>query len=97
MTALDRLQKWYAAQCNGEWEHQYGIEIGTLDNPGWLLKIDLADTRAEARTLALEKIERSGTDWIHYWVENRKFNAACGAGNLAEAIDLFCDWFETPR
>jgi hypothetical protein len=29
------LQRWYTAQCDGGWEHHYGITIGTLDNPGW--------------------------------------------------------------
>ena len=33
--ALYLLQRWYVAQCDGEWEHAYGVEIGTLDNPGW--------------------------------------------------------------
>jgi hypothetical protein len=42
--ALYLLQRWYVAQCNGEWEHSYGIEIGTLDNPGWSLRVDLKDT-----------------------------------------------------
>ncbi|GHB54781.1 hypothetical protein GCM10010331_48120 [Streptomyces xanthochromogenes] len=32
---LDRLQSWYSAQCNGDWEHEWGIKIDTLDNPGW--------------------------------------------------------------
>jgi hypothetical protein len=25
--ALDRLQAWYADQCDGDWEHDEGIEI----------------------------------------------------------------------
>ncbi|MGK7942612.1 MAG: Imm53 family immunity protein [Crocosphaera sp.] len=24
------LQDWYTSQCNGEWEHTYGIDIKTL-------------------------------------------------------------------
>lgn len=31
---LERLERWYAAQCNGDWEHTYGVKIGYLDNPG---------------------------------------------------------------
>jgi hypothetical protein len=33
---LNELQVWYGAQCNGSWEHTYGIKIETLDNPGWM-------------------------------------------------------------
>ena len=41
MHQIEQLQAWYAAQCNGKWEHTYGIAIGTLDNPGWSLSVDL--------------------------------------------------------
>jgi Immunity protein 53 len=44
MNALQRLQDWYSAQCDGDWEHQQGVRIESLDNPGWALDIDLADT-----------------------------------------------------
>ncbi|MGL4464545.1 MAG: Imm53 family immunity protein [Planctomycetia bacterium] len=27
MDTLARLQDWYAAQCDGDWEHQQGIRI----------------------------------------------------------------------
>ena len=28
-------QQWYQSKCDGTWEHMYGVEIDTLDNPGW--------------------------------------------------------------
>ena len=27
------LQSWYQSQCDGDWEHEFGIRIETLDNP----------------------------------------------------------------
>jgi hypothetical protein len=94
MTALQRLEKWYSSQCNGDWEHQHGIDIGTLDNPGWRITIDLRGTRGENKNLDRVKLERTANDWLQYWVEDRKFNAACGSENLSEAIDIFCEWFD---
>jgi len=44
MNALQQLQDWYFAQCNGDWEHRYGVTISTLDNPGWTLEVDLTNT-----------------------------------------------------
>jgi hypothetical protein len=41
---LIELRAWYLAQCDDEWEHAYGINIETLDNPGWSIRIDLVDT-----------------------------------------------------
>src|SRR5262245_45197449 len=40
---LERLQRWYDSRCDGRWEHDYGIEIETCDNPGWLVRIDLPE------------------------------------------------------
>jgi Immunity protein 53 len=44
------LQKWYQSQCNGDWEHSYGITIQTLDNPGWSLFVNLDGTMMEERS-----------------------------------------------
>jgi hypothetical protein len=96
MTSLEQLEKWYSSHCNGDWEHQYGIKISTLDNPGWRITIDLTGTKGENKILDRMKLEMTGNDWLQYWVENRKFNAACGPKNLSETIDIFCEWFDRP-
>ncbi len=28
------LLNWFYKQCEGDWEHENGVEIGTIDNPG---------------------------------------------------------------
>ena len=97
MDSISLLQEWYSAQCNGDWEHQWGIKIGTLDNPGWTLEIDLIGTHSEHRTLEQNTIERSEQDWIVYWVAEKKFKAAMGPRNLGEAIQIFHNWYEEPN
>src|SRR5262249_14404082 len=57
------LQAWYATQCNGEWEHGYGLEIETIDNPGWSVKIDLNGTSLTDRHYERQAIHRSEHDW----------------------------------
>lgn len=42
--SIKLLQNWYASQCDGEWEEQYGVKIDTLDNPGWNVRIGLDET-----------------------------------------------------
>ena len=45
---LTQLQAWYAAQCNGEWEHHnHAFSIATSDNPAWNVIIGLTGTTAE--------------------------------------------------
>jgi len=94
MNSLERLENWYSSHCNGDWEHQYGIEIDSLDNPGWRITIDLTGTKSENKALDRMKLERTENNWLQYWVENRKFSAACGPKNLSEVIDIFCEWFD---
>lgn len=87
------LQSWYVQQCDDEWEHAYGITIGTLDHPGWSVKIDLSDTGLEGRPwVARRSVHRSEDDWCETWVEDAAFNAACGPQNLAEALHEFRAW-----
>lgn len=89
---LERLQVWYRAQCDGDWEHTYGVEIGTLDNPGWRVHIDLAGTYlAEAAFLAVERVGPDGR-WLRCWVEDQRFHAAGGPTMLPEMLRTFVDW-----
>ena len=94
MTALDKLTSWYSAQCNGDWEHSYGISIDTLDNPGWLVKVDLTETDLETRIFipVLRGESETEHDWIHCNVELGKFIGAGGSGNLSEIIEVFIAW-----
>ena len=59
------LQNWYAAQCDGDWEHQYGVTIETLDNPGWYAVINLAETSLEGTTFRpVDERYRSEENWV---------------------------------
>lgn len=91
---LERLQDWYSSQCNGDWEHGYGVSLETLDNPGWRLKSNLRGTKADAQSIDRTKVDRNENDWIHYWIEKKTFHAACGPKNLSEMIGLFLDWHD---
>jgi Immunity protein 53 len=89
---LTELQEWYLEQCNDEWEHDYGVTIGTLDNPGWTVRIDLADTPFSSRDYQRVDTHRTEHDWVVTWREDQRWCAACGPRNLGEAIATFLDW-----
>jgi hypothetical protein len=89
LDGLTRLQSWYAQQCDGDWEHQWGIMVDTPDNPGWSLKVDLWGTDLSELNLAWTRIERTDEDWLFYGASNGLFEAAAGPRNLSEAIDVF--------
>lgn len=94
--ALKGLQEWYLSRCDGEWEHSFGIEIETLDNPGWGVRIDLSDTGLEARPFEGIKVERADDDWVHAWVEDGRWRGACSPLALDELLSLFLAWAESP-
>lgn len=89
------LQGWYVELCNGDWEHQYGVVISTLDNPGWLLTVDLYETVFEGKSfMTIDETGRSDTDWIYCKVENGSFQGAGGPHNLVEILRVFRNWVE---
>lgn len=87
--AFVRLQKWYLQNCDGDWEHSSGVRINTLDNPGWQISINTYGALVELNEQSRECIEHSEADWIHYWVDGGKFEAAGGPENLTQMIEVF--------
>ena len=85
---LDYLQEWYANRCNGEWEHQYGVKIETLDNPGWQVEVDLGDMSRDFRRV---EHHAGADDWLTCWVEDGKFHGACSPKNLSRVLSVFRD------
>lgn len=89
MDAFQFLQSWYKLQCNGEWEHQCGITLESLDNPGWRIQISLAETELENEGFARVDFEASDSDWYHCWVEEKTFLGACSSDNLNKIFEIF--------
>ena len=86
---LFRLQGWYASQCNGDWEHDLGIRIESLDNPGWRVQIDLRGTPLDGREFRQIELglgrncHPSSAHWHRVWVEDPRFQGAGDPSKLA--------------
>jgi hypothetical protein len=98
MNALEELQKWYLEECNGDWEHSYGVKIETLDNPGWSVTINLEDTYLETFEFTSvsygvgEEAEQSQNDWLICKKESSDFIGYGGPKKLQEIISIFLNW-----
>ncbi|WP_437833681.1 immunity 53 family protein [Sorangium sp. So ce1153] len=88
---LTWLQEWYRSRCDGEWEHQNGIRIDTLDNPGWSVVADVGTVDAPAPVSEL----RSGDDWVRCDVKDGRFHGQGGPGNLQELLEILRTWIRT--
>ncbi len=97
-TTLARFSNWYQSQCDEDWEHRFGIQIGTFDNPGWDIKIDLDETGLESVQFEEYKDRlEDKTLWLRCWKEETKFNIACGVPRLEDALLIFLNWAEVNR
>ena len=93
MGDLAWLMDWYSSHCDGEWEHSFGVQITTLDNPGWHVEIELTDTELQDRPF--EKVEHDLKSDVSWWicsVKDTRFDAACGPRDLATVLAIFRQW-----
>lgn len=88
------LFQWFRKQCDGDWEHGHGIHIGTLDNPGWYLSININETECDGKDFKEIIVERSNEDWFHCSVKGGRFEGPCGPFNLPEVLQIFRSWVE---
>lgn len=86
------LLQWYHNQCDGDWEHGNGIKFGTIDNPGWYLKVSLDETELQNRDFQAVDINRSEDDWVYCSVKDNLFQGFGGPFNLPELLHIFRNW-----
>jgi hypothetical protein len=87
-----RLEQLLVSLSNGEWEHDMGITIENLDNPGWLIRISLNGTEFQDISVDPRIVERSEHDWLQVKTEiddhDKFLTSACGPQNLREALEV---------
>lgn len=98
---LQRFSRWFAAHCDGEWEHAHGISIQTTDNPGWWIKISLEGTELAGRdfTMVSENTDAEGFEtgprWLSCRIKDGQWHGAGDETRLAEIIATFLAWAES--
>jgi hypothetical protein len=93
---LKWIESWFSDNCDGDWEHGYGIRIETLDNPGWMIHVYLEGTSLEDVMFdEINDINRSeSNNWIQCKVENNIFKGYGGPMNIDEILNIFRKWVE---
>lgn len=86
---LKWLEEWYASQCDGDWEHENGLRISTLDNPGWHIEIDIVSTNIENLEILMDTVENGENDWYYYSAKEKKFHAAGDPSKLIFLLERF--------
>lgn len=91
MESLKKIMDWYQSNCNGDWEHTYGIRITTVDNPGWFVEIDILETEVEGRIIDQKSIDYDDNDddWYFFKSDGKAFKASGDPTKLEFLIDRF--------
>lgn len=91
---LKWLEQWYLSNCNGDWEHCFGLRIKYTTNQGWNVSIELDETDAEDLVLASHEIYNSDTDWIRYKIEKRCFHGSGDFTKIKQILLVFKELIE---
>ena len=92
MDKLKLISDWFKSNCNGDWEHGYGIKIETMDNPGWKVEVYLYDTELEDKSFDKIMLNNGDNDWMCCNVENYFFIGMGDVDKLELILDVFCKW-----
>lgn len=95
MSLLEWIQNWYNSNCNGDWEHMYGVKIDTLDNPGWKIEINIIDTSVEEKYFESIKNYIDDENWINCMVIDGVFTGWGDPFRLEEILKIFKNWVES--
>ena len=107
-SVLHRLEAWYSQHCaiyypelgNSVWDR---IEITNLDNPGWIVNIDLFGTPLEGVPFEeLREDYESEDAWLTCGVQGpdspeehgNRFVGNGGPKALERMVEIFLDWAE---
>lgn len=83
---LEALMSWYAGNCDGDWEHSYGVKIEAPERGGWELEADLLDTAHATDALPRTESRCSDTDWTAVEIRDGVYRAAGGDCTLLELV-----------
>ena len=89
MEILEWLEKWYLKHCDGVWENDHGIDIQTLDNPGWQINIELHGTPYANIEREWEAVQIDDNNWYGFKFELAVFDGIGDPTKLAVLIGEF--------
>ena len=96
MDCLRWLEEWYLSQCDGQWEHAYGVKIDTLDNPGWAVSIDLVGTAASGAAMQPLLSSMGEQGWVRCEVRDGVFSGHGDPRKLTFILETFRKLVEKP-
>ncbi|MFA7435684.1 MAG: Imm53 family immunity protein [Bacilli bacterium] len=85
------MNKWFKIHCDGDWKHDDGVKLETMDNPGWILRVFIWNTNLENIEFKTIDKEVDELNFINCEIKEDFFIGYCGVDNLEEMLSIFCD------
>lgn len=93
MEGIKALMDWYASNCDGDWEHTFGVKIETSDNPGWIFEVNIIETDLEGKTV-YEKSTENDDDWFIVKSDGETFKGLGDPTKLGFLLDKFSEFIK---
>ncbi|MDO6381433.1 Imm53 family immunity protein [Leptospira santarosai] len=88
-TMFSWLMEWYQSQCDGDWEHEYGVDINTKQNQGWQVKIEVNFTELDGVAIEQSLVQKGTDDWYSFSLKDGKFLAEGDPKKLSIILEKF--------
>lgn len=73
----------------------FGIKVETIDNPGWMVHIDLEDTELENKNFEKIQYDNGDKDWLLCFLKGKIFFGTGDSQKLGKILTIFKEWVET--
>lgn len=90
------LLKWLQGWCKKQYENEPGympeIKIYNIDNPGWVVKIDLSKTKLADKPFKEIRYDEGENDWMFCNIKDKVFDGCGDSQKLADILLVFKNW-----
>ncbi|EKO13451.1 Imm53 family immunity protein [Leptospira kirschneri] len=88
-TMFSWLMKWYQSQCDGDWEHEYGLKINTNKDQAWQVEIDIRFTELHDFELDTALEQKGTNNWYSFSIKDGRFLAEGDSKKLPVILEKF--------
>lgn len=94
MGLLNWLQGWYIQECvnNKKYNLDEIINIDTIDNPGWHIRINLKATKFTRKILDEINVDNGDDDWVFIKLDKGVFEGVGDKNKLVYILEIFKTW-----
>lgn len=91
---LKWLEDWYAFNCDGDWEHSYGVTFIMKEHTGWSVAINVSNMIFSETNDSSKIICTPNNDNEQYQLNDGYFYGDTDSNNLSSLLDVFINTIE---